>query len=63
VLAEETIDELDAGDSESVTLDGGGLDRNVTIWAIVDPDDTILECNDANNVVEGPMLTCSSEPH
>jgi hypothetical protein len=30
---------------------------------VVDPDDRIDECNDANNVVEGPMLTCSSEPH
>ncbi|HEY3496761.1 MAG TPA: CARDB domain-containing protein [Polyangiaceae bacterium] len=63
VLAEETIDEIEAGDSESITLDGGTQDRNVTIWAVVDPDDTIAECNDANNVVEGPMLTCSSEPH
>jgi hypothetical protein len=63
VLAEETIDELDAGASESLSLDGGSQDRNVTIWAVVDPDDAIEECNDANNVVEGPMLTCSSEPH
>jgi hypothetical protein len=63
VLAEETIDELEAGDSETITLEGGRQDRNLTIWAVVDPDDQITECNDANNVVEGPMLMCSDEPH
>ena len=63
VLAEDTIDSLAPGDSQSITLDGGTQTHNVTIWAVVDPDDAILECNDANNVVEGPMLTCSTEPH
>jgi subtilase family serine protease len=63
VLAEATIDELEAGDSETITLDGGSQTRNVTIWAVVDPDDRIDECNDANNVVAGPMLICNSEPH
>jgi len=63
VLAEGTIDSLAAGDSQSVTLDGATQSRNVTIWAVVDPDDAIVECNDANNVVQGPMLTCSTEPH
>ncbi|HWP07686.1 MAG TPA: CARDB domain-containing protein [Polyangiaceae bacterium] len=62
VLAEETIDELDAGASETITLQGGAQARNVTVWAVVDPDDTVEECNDANNLVEGPMLMCRDEP-
>ena len=35
VLAEESIDELEAGDRETITLDGGSQTRNVTIWAVV----------------------------
>ena len=63
LLGEATIDTLAAGDSTSVTVNVGSLSRDVTIWAIVDPDDTVQECNDANNVVQGPALMCTSEPH
>ena len=63
VLGETTIDALAAGASSSVTIDVGSITRNVTIWAIADPDDTVEECNDANNVVQGPDLMCTSEPH
>jgi hypothetical protein len=62
VLGETTIDSLPAGGSSSVTINAGAISRNVTIWAIADPDDTIKECNDANNVVEGPSLMCKNEP-
>jgi hypothetical protein len=63
VLDEETLDAIAAGDSESVSFDIGAQDRNVTIWVVADPEDSISECNDANNVGEGPELLCSREPH
>jgi hypothetical protein len=62
LLGETTIDSLAAGASSQVMIDVGALSRNVTIWAIADPDDTVKECNDANNVVEGPALMCKDEP-
>jgi len=63
VLDEKRVDSIDAGASETVNIDIGDQDRNVTIWVVVDPDDTITECNDANNVDKGPELMCSREPH
>jgi hypothetical protein len=63
LLGETTIDSVAAGESASVTINVGGLTRDVTIWAVADPDDAIQECNDANNVVEGPALMCKNEPH
>jgi len=63
VLGESTIDSIPAGESAMVTVDIGAQQRTVTLWVIVDPDDTIEECNDANNVVQGPELVCSTEPH
>jgi hypothetical protein len=63
VLGETTIEALAAGASTSLNIDAGSITRDVTIWAIADPDDSVEECNDANNVVEGPALVCTSEPH
>jgi hypothetical protein len=63
VLGETTVPALPAGESVGVMIDVGALERTVTIWVIADPDDVITECNDANNVVKGPELQCSSEPH
>jgi hypothetical protein len=63
VLGEATLPSVPAGQSQMVTIDAGALERTVTIWVIADPDDVIEECNDANNVVQGPELQCSSEPH
>jgi hypothetical protein len=63
VLGETNIDQIPAGGSAEVTIEVGGLQRTVTIWVIADPADAIAECNDANNVVQGPELVCSSEPH
>jgi hypothetical protein len=59
VLGEATIDSLPADDSISIQIDVGSQNRNVTIWAVADPDDAIAECNDANNAVEGPSLICA----
>jgi hypothetical protein len=34
------------------------LTRNVTLWGVADPLDAIEECNDANNVDQGPAARC-----
>jgi hypothetical protein len=66
-VGEVTIDgPLDPGDSDSATTDvlsSGSFPTDVTIWVVADPNDSIPECNDANNVAEGPMLDCQSDPH
>src|SRR5262249_16105966 len=59
VLGETTIDSLPVGESTMVTIDVGTQTRKLTIWAVADPSDLIPECNDANNVVKGPELSCS----
>jgi hypothetical protein len=64
LLGEENIDgPIAAGDSESftITLDNP-LALNVTIWAVVDPLNTIAECNDGNNADQGPDLYCDAVP-
>ena len=62
-LGEATIGSLPAGMSLMLGIDIGARTRDVTIWAVADPNDQIEECNDANNVVQGPALKCNSEPH
>jgi len=62
-LGETTLPDLPAGESAMLTVDIGGQSRDFTVWAVADPQDRIPECNDANNVVEGPKLVCSNEPH
>ncbi len=60
-IGEVTIDgPIEAGESEQVevTLDAIALD--ITLWGIADPMNSIIECNDANNVTEGPDLDCDS---
>jgi hypothetical protein len=51
---------IEAGESEQVevTLDAIALD--ITLWGIADPMNSIIECNDANNVTKGPDLDCDS---
>lgn len=59
MVAEVTIDgPLEPGESETVTVEAGSFSRDVVIWAVADPDDTIEECNDANNIDQGPRLQC-----
>lgn len=59
VIGETTIDALPAGGSTTVMVNVGAQNRSVTIWAVGDPDNTIEECNDANNVTKGPDLICA----
>ena len=33
---------------------------DITLWGIADPMNSIIECNDANNVTEGPDLDCDT---
>ncbi len=49
------------GDSASVTVTLDALQLDVTIWGVADPMNAIAECNDANNVDEGPFLDCDSD--
>jgi hypothetical protein len=50
------------GESDSVIVDVGSIVLNVTLWGVADPLDAIVECNDANNIVEGPYLECDIIP-
>jgi hypothetical protein len=36
------------------------LDRIVTLYGIADPEDAIVECNNANNLDEGPEVICGT---
>jgi hypothetical protein len=47
------------GAAESGQVTFSNLERTVTVYGIADPLDAIPECNNANNLDEGPMLTCS----
>ncbi len=51
VLGEATIALLAGGETTEVEVDTDRLevDRRVTVWAVVDPDDRIAECNDGDN--------------
>jgi subtilase family serine protease len=53
---------LAAGDQVSfdVTIPGFPSGLEVEIWAVVDPDDAIAECNDGNNGdAAGTKILCS----
>ena len=64
-LAETTVATVDAGESQpfSVTLTGFPFNLNIALYAIVDPQNDIDECNDGNNKA-GPTqnIECSSGP-
>ncbi len=51
VLGEATIALLAGGETTEVEVETDRLevDRRVTVWAVVDPDDRIAECNDGDN--------------
>ncbi|MGC4063723.1 MAG: CARDB domain-containing protein [Polyangiaceae bacterium] len=36
------------------------LSRDVVVWGVADPKDEVPECNDANNIDQGPALNCGS---
>ena len=50
---------IEPGGSEEITLELDRLARDVTLYGAVDPFDSVLECNDANNRTMGPALMCS----
>lgn len=48
------------GGKERATVNLGSLSRNVTLFGVVDPLNSIPECNDANNRGQGPQLECQT---
>ena len=50
---------IEPGESAAATIELETLTRDVTLWGIADPLNAVTECNDANNVVEGPRLRCN----
>lgn len=48
------------GANASGQITGKHVSRNVTVWGFADPINTIRECNDANNLVQGPTLQCDA---
>lgn len=60
VLAETTIaDPIEPGESATLKIPFRILDRNVTLYVVADPLNSVLECNDANNIDE-TGLKCSA---
>jgi hypothetical protein len=51
-----------AGGSQQATITLERLQRDVTLYGVVDPADAVIECNDANNHTKGPLLECSTIP-
>ncbi|HVU02484.1 MAG TPA: CARDB domain-containing protein [Polyangiaceae bacterium] len=47
-----------AGATAQVTVSFPSLTRSVTLWAVVDPNDAIEECDNGNNVTRGPQVRC-----
>ncbi len=60
-IGQVTVDgPIEAGESETVTVTLDPIALDITIWGIADPTNSIIECNDANNVTEGPDLDCDT---
>jgi hypothetical protein len=61
IIYTHTVDSLNGGESikQSVTLTGFPQSRTIRVYALVDPNDTIAECNNANNQ-DGPtdVINC-----
>lgn len=58
-IGEATIDEtIEPGESVTIEIEINPLIRNITVFGIADPLDTIPECNDANNRDRGPQIIC-----
>jgi hypothetical protein len=51
---------IDPGESKTVTVTLDPIALDITIWGIADPKNSIIECNDANNVAQGPELDCDT---
>lgn len=60
VIGEEMVaGPLEPGETLEVTIRTPAIARAIAVWGSADPLDAIAECNDANNVAEGPQLNCS----
>lgn len=46
------------GASVTSEISVGAVERNITVYGIADPDSEIEECNNANNVDDGPDVMC-----
>ncbi|MFZ5889588.1 MAG: FG-GAP-like repeat-containing protein [Myxococcota bacterium] len=49
---------LAPGESVTISVTLETLYRNVVLYGVLDPLNTVTECNDANNVTQGPELRC-----
>jgi hypothetical protein len=49
---------LAPGESVDEVVELERVSRNITVWGVADPLGAIVECNDANNIDEGPNLRC-----
>lgn len=49
-----------AGGNIAGQVSGTTLSRNIVVWGVADPSNSIRECNDANNVATGPKLNCDT---
>lgn len=59
VIGETTIaGPLAPGESQTIALTLETVYRNITLYGSLDPLNTIAECNDANNITQGPALAC-----
>lgn len=63
LLGETTIKgPIAPGDSASATVETEAVTRNIRVYAVVNPQKTIEECNYGNNTDAGPNLNCSVVP-
>ncbi|MFT3927276.1 MAG: VCBS repeat-containing protein [Myxococcales bacterium] len=51
---------IDPGAQMGATVQLGSQDRDIKLFGVADPLDAIPECNNANNVAQGPDLMCAS---
>lgn len=62
VIAEETVaGPLEPGESETLTIAFDPVNRDVTLYVVADPQNSIAECNDANNTAN-VELDCGVVP-
>lgn len=47
-----------AGQSAIGQITVPNVSRDIVVWGVADPSDLVVECNDANNIDQGPSLSC-----
>jgi hypothetical protein len=48
------------GESADADVEAMPIERSIVVWGVADPLDAVTECNNANNVDEGPTVFCGS---